>query len=571
MANSDIVGVECRFVLHVPTRNPDIADVHLVKEAVHYSDGTIKPTVRLIKNYQRPFWVTKPSFQNHKDKKEWEDVDKLLEYRCTQSELKFKVANALGKRWVKDSMRDLSSSPYLYGTDITSSALIKKEYLTKYPNVKSGCSVAIYDIETDVINGTEEIILATIAFDDKVFTAGTEAFFSGFSTPEIVVTEAFNKYLKDYIATTIFEFKVVKSPLEVIKAIFSKAHSWMPDFLAIWNMDFDIPRTIKAIEMAGENPEDILCDPRVPREYRRCFYKEGKKKKVTASGKVTPINPSSQWHTLILTASFYVIDAMCVYKHLRTPPNPEEPSYSLDSILKKELSITKLKFTVADAYSGLRWHEFMQANHKPEYAVYNAFDCMSILQLDKKNKDMSHTMSSFAGVTDFEKFTSNPRKIHDALHFYCIENNMIISASGSTPYMEIDDELTDEEGVEEGEETTKLEVLSLKNWIATLQTHLVVESGLKVISDDPNLKTLMRGYCFDSDCTSAYPSATIGCNVSKATTVKELSSIEGIPEHIFRIQNINLLSGPVNSVEYAVTMFGFPKLDDLLDEFKKSI
>jgi len=59
------------------------------------------------------------------------------------------------------------------------------------------------------------------------------------------------------------------------------------------------------------------------------------KKKVTASGQVKPINPALQWHTLILTASFYVIDAMCVYRQLRMAAQ-EEPS-NLNYILQKEL------------------------------------------------------------------------------------------------------------------------------------------------------------------------------------------------------------------------------------------
>ena len=43
----------------------DNDDVVLVKEKVHYSDGTVEPTIRLIKNYQREFYVTKKGFRNH--------------------------------------------------------------------------------------------------------------------------------------------------------------------------------------------------------------------------------------------------------------------------------------------------------------------------------------------------------------------------------------------------------------------------------------------------------------------------------------------------------------------------
>lgn len=52
---------------------------------------------------------------------------------------------------------------------------------------------------------------------------------------------------------------------------------------------------------------------------------------------------------------------MCVYRQLRMA-KAEEPSYSLDAILNKELGSRELKFEQADKYQGLEWHLFMQAN-----------------------------------------------------------------------------------------------------------------------------------------------------------------------------------------------------------------
>lgn len=65
----EIVGRECRFATHVPGKHYNDLDIHVVKEQVHLSDNTIKPNIRIIKNYPRPFWVTKPTFRNHKEKK----------------------------------------------------------------------------------------------------------------------------------------------------------------------------------------------------------------------------------------------------------------------------------------------------------------------------------------------------------------------------------------------------------------------------------------------------------------------------------------------------------------------
>ena len=48
-----IVGYECKNVIHIPRPSPDLPDVHLIKEVIHHKDGTLKPNIRLIKNFKR--------------------------------------------------------------------------------------------------------------------------------------------------------------------------------------------------------------------------------------------------------------------------------------------------------------------------------------------------------------------------------------------------------------------------------------------------------------------------------------------------------------------------------------
>lgn len=74
-------------------------------------------------------------------------------------------------------------------------------------------------------------------------------------------------------------------------------------------------------------------------------------------------------------------------------------------------------------------------------------------------------------------------------------------------------------------------------------------------------------FVFDSDEVSAYPSATMVLNVSKETTLKEIISIDGIDENVFRAQNLNFLLGSTNAVEYVTNMFNAPKPYELLDMF----
>ena len=70
----NVLGYECKHAIWCPAVGDNPNDLTLVKENIHYKDGTIKPNVRLIKNNKRDFYITKREFRNHSDKKEYEDV-----------------------------------------------------------------------------------------------------------------------------------------------------------------------------------------------------------------------------------------------------------------------------------------------------------------------------------------------------------------------------------------------------------------------------------------------------------------------------------------------------------------
>ena len=67
------------------------------------------------------------------------------------------------------------------------------------------------------------------------------------------------------------------------------------------------------------------------------------------------------------------------------------------------------------------------------------------------------------------------------------------------------------------------------------------------------------------DVSASYPNGEVCFNISKKTTLRELTNIVGIDEEVYRKQNMRLSAGHVNAVEYCSTMFGMPKLDELLN------
>lgn len=572
---------EIRFAIHIP-KNDYREDTHYVKKQIFYKDGTSEPKCFLVRDYLRPIWVTKQAHRNYKDKKEFSPREHLMEQKTTQSDINRTVAGLLGNPGLANNPNELKSSPYLYGYDQTSSSLIKLSSLKKNDFIQSAYSVSAFDIETDV--DTLEILMATVAkWGDNpgdpavVHSSILRRYLGDISIKDFKerLQKAIEKYLPEY-ANLKWEVRVFDSEPELLVDVFKVANEWACDFMAIWNVNFDIPRILDRLKVHNVNPIDVISDMNVPRKYRMCRYKQGPTKKVTASGIVKPINPSLQWHKFLSTTTFYVIDPMCVYRQLRMA-GQEEPSYSLDAILTKELKKRKLTFKEADHLKEANWHRFMQSTYPVEYTVYNFFDCLGMLELDEKTKDLSNSLPSFASMTDFANFNSNPKKIVDALFLFGLEKGKVVGTVGDTRKQEeqaeadlVSDELLEsEEGEdfdddeEESNDPKDYKGLGLKGWIQMLRQNYLVNDGLKILKEYPNVSTNARGMVFDVDATAAYPTATMVANVSKETNVNEPISIEGKSEEVFREQNLSLCLGGVNMLEYHSVMYSLPSIDQI--------
>lgn len=547
-------AIECRFAVYAKsTAEGDYRDIHLIKEQVHNEDGTITPNVRVVTNYERPFWVTKKGMQNHKDKKEWERKENVLEFKSTQTQLGQAVGKALGKAWFKGGLRELAESPYLYGTDILSTSIIKQSYKDRW-DLQTPYSVAVYDTETDVVHGTGQIMMATVSFKERVFTAVQKSFVAGYPNPIEKIRTIAERLLGDVLKrrNITLDIVIVDDEISVVKTTVAKCHEWRPDLLTAWNLAFDMDKIVEACDRAGVRPEDILSDPAVPNEFKSFRFKKGPAKKTTASGRVMNFKPAQRWHTVFCPSSFYWVDSMCIYKQVRIS-QPEESSYGLDYILKKNKLGGKLKFTEAEHLegNGLEWHKFMQSRYPLEYVVYNLWDCISVEELDEKTLDLQLSLPMFAGCTDFQHFNSQPKRAVNELHFFCMQNNRVIGTTASEMSNEMDEETA-----------------SLDGWIVMLPSHLVADNGLQIILEHPELRTNIRAHVGDLDVAASYPNGECVFNISKETTSKELLSIEGIDETTQRMGTINLSAGRTNAVEICTTLYSMPTFDMLLDAFQ---
>lgn len=549
----DVKGLECKHAFYVEANDGSKDDIVFVKERVHYKDGTTAPNIRVFENYKRDFYITKPNFRNHKDKKEWELESRLQKFSSTQSRLSETIAKLLGKNIKNADIRKLSRSQYLYGTDVSTPTLIKRNYMNHYSDCITPNNVAVLDIETNVLGGAEEIIIISLTYKDRSITVFTEDYIAGVRGDiEQQTRAAINKYIGAWVGprNTTFEIKSAPTPGDAVKMVMDRAHEWRPDFITIWNIDYDLPRCMKAVENSGYRLEDVFCDPSIPEKYRYCKYNRGKSKKITASNKEMTIPPADQWHWLDCPASFYFIDSMCTYRRLRIAAGME-PSYSLNAILDKHLGVRKLNFAEADGLSELEWHQFMQKHHKILYIVYNIFDCVAVELLDEQIKDLQSSISIQCEHSEYSKMPSQPRRTCDDLHFFVKERGYVIASTS--------DEMVDE---------LDKYVISMTDWIVTLPAHLTVANGLAVMPEIPGFKTLIRSHVADLDVSSSYPNTEDILNISKETTMRELCKIKGIPEFIQRQVGINITGGHVNAVEICNNVLQFPDMEVVLKQYQ---
>ena len=484
----NVVKRECKFVTHLEAKENIRPDIHLVKEYITYEDGSVVPNFNVIKNFKRDFYITKPHFQKYTQKKECEDLERLNKYQATESELGKLACNRLGGfRYVgKSSLWDAKKSPYLYGVEIDSRTILKHLYSEKYPNNFTPYSVAVLDIETNV--DTEEIILISVACSTKVYVGILESMLQGRRNVIEQLNYLYSKHIPetDISKNITPEFIICKTEPELIKTIMAKTHEIQPDFLAIWNMNYDIPYILSRCEKFKIDPLDIFSDPSLPKEYREFEYKQSQASRTTASGVVKIFSPWEQWHVVKSCSSYYIVDAMCAYYYVRVGSKQVPGGYSLNNILETELGskYKKLKFDhLNETHSeGIDWHRYMVNNYPLEYTIYNIWDVISVLELDNKTKDLAFSLPALSGDSSFDVFRSGPKKIIDALHFFYLERGKVLGIKRD---------------FEDKEEDPYL--LGLDGWIQLMKASRIKDLGLEVIEEDPSIKTAVRAALFDLD------------------------------------------------------------------------
>ena len=447
LKQEDIKGIEAKHITYVEHQEGKKEDLHLVKEVIHLKDGSRVTRVKPWYNYKRNFWVTAPGRRTHKEKKDYEYESNCIKYSTTQIEMPRAIQKVLGDYSLGPNprLRHLARSPYLYGSDISSSSCLKYDYQQRYPGLVSLNTVAGGDIETNVIDRDKDgqIICMSVTHKQHAFLCYLKDWVKDIPDPIKATQDKLEQIpeanaLKDSRKFTL-EVMVVDLPSQIVIECVRRLHKWQPDFFSFWNIDFDLPKMIRALEADGVDPAVVFSDPSVPKEYRYFYYKRGQDMMTTASGVSKSKGPEEQWHWVTAPASFQCIDAMSTYYNVRRAKG-RESSYRLEYILQKEIKAGKLNIPEAEHLDGIEWHRFMQKHYKIEYGIYNVIDSMRLEQLDEKTNDLALSVTMFSKTSDYGNFSSNPRRLCDDMHFWYLNRDpaCVIASSSDRMVSDID-------------------------------------------------------------------------------------------------------------------------------------
>lgn len=606
-------GFEAKHITYVVDQERGLSDMLIVKEVVHLDDGRRVPRLRFEENYKRPFWVTHKGRRNHEEKKDYEFISNLQEFKTTQLDLVKSIAKVLDiNPGHRPQQRVIQRNPYVYGADVNSSCCIKAEYRSKYPDTISFNTVGGGDIETDVVNGTDDIICMSVSHKENVRLVYLKSWIGDIADPVGETLAEAKRLIPSLLEERKLNIEVLiaDTPGQVVMRCIEMLHVWKPDWFAFWNMDFDMSKIIRALEKEGIDLATVFSDPTVPQKYKYFNYRKGNTQKTTASGKVMSINVEDRWNWVTHPATFQCIDAMTVYRITRLA-NGKDPSYALSAILKKELNdsyeskikapgdvqafidkandlvrgkggfvyyyindemvdnfhhdmvkvgdvcevkldFDKLKIRETDQHTGLRWHEVMQTKHKIIYGVYNIVDSIRLEQLDEKTKDLASSITMYSKNSDFKNFNSNPKRLCDDMHFWYLNrpNKSVIGTASDQMSTELD-----------------RFVIGHDDWIVTLPSYMAAAEGMDCVEEMRDYLTLIFTHVADLDIVSTYPNVSQILNIARETCVMEFCQIQGITEAFRREFGVNLTGGRVNAVEMTQKIMGAPAFDTMLDAY----
>lgn len=576
---NDILQRECKHASYSSHREYEQSDMLTVKEYITFNDHVRVPVVKCVKDYERPYWMTKAHLRDHPDKIEFEDLKNVDKYMTTQIKLKDDICYKQGYGNPRNPLRMLARSPYLYGLDVGPEVFYKRAYIDRYPDSFVPNHVTVIDAETNMDSEWKEPILWSKVTDEEIILYVSRSWANDISDYTGEVINQYNESIVEWVghikaklgnsdgSYPSFLDDVLKLPIRVVEgddhhhitnSMMADVHESNTDIITGWNFFFDMNVMAESFSRGGIDPAMAMSHPSVPVDYRMLYLRAGPAERVTSSGVKMNLEFQERWDKMLVTAGWKPTCAMQTHWQLRKAMGKESGGYGLDALLTRHLGTGKVNFKTEDSIipeGTAPWHVDMQKYHKVRYGVYCIFDSIGVKVKDWKDKDMESQISALAGACDYSNFNSQPTVNVADMLFEGIKHQEKVICSTS-------DKMEDENDAK---------LLGKDQWIVTLPCHLVHTPGLKVLKHLTDVESGIYMYNSDADVETTYPIAEIINNLSKETTVSEPCRVDGVNSDELRFVSVNITGGRINALEIMQNVCKLPKLDDWLDLFDSEV
>jgi len=434
--------------------------------------------------------------------------------------------------------KEVQSSPYAFGWNISPQVRMKCEYLEATPKDPTNLKLAVLDIETCVLDENRDGIIALSICDWSARVVhcfiDTTAWLR--EMDEKVLAEKTKTAYDEFVdglnpkARKIWDEKPVipkyyfcDGEKDLLIKTFQILHQIKPDFLAVWNLGFDCPYILNRLQYRQIDVANTVCHPDVPAKYRFVEWHEDK----SQVDHFTDV-----WHVLDAPGYTYWYDAMALYARIRKVQG-RDIKYTLDYIGNKIIGSGKMHFGANQS------HYLMQTNDKIGYCVYNTIDTLIPALMNAVTQDLS-TMLALADCSLIQDFSRQTVQLTAQFYSYLINQGKIPGACAGSIKQDIDNFIGNVGG-------------------AVLNPTLMLERGLAAVKESPN-KTNIFKLASDLDVSSFYPSMTIAANVSRETKVFTTLWMDGCPytlEQLEAEQNAKKQAEMAKeNAEYIYTIFG---------------
>lgn len=564
-----------------------------------------------VKNPKSPAFLAKAPPSYIREYMKEEDCKKIMvPYKGKE----FYLADALGMSNFKDDVLNkkyikemVYLNPSLYGADFNIVDTMLKDFLLKYekdPTMYDNIHQAYLDIETDVLKAPGNQDKQPIYMFATYFDKDNEVYLDYLVRDEygnqielkdktnwinkvkdnflreVDKNEKMNgkkfKTIKDNFMNIINNAKVIITHFEDEKEMIRTAWQRVmrekkPNFLQIYNADYDVSQSYRRYKYLGGDPADLFTCPEIGNYYNlHCktirqingTYRPPKEKKFN------PMNEEQWYETDTYTQ---IQDTQVIHYGLRTK---EEDGYSLDATTKRELGFGKLDYTkTAGSIFHLPYADFSLT------AEYNIRDTMLLKALELATDNMlANVIKRTWMATEWDRLFVSKSYCTNTFNYReskkgIIQRNEINAYLNKMP-REFYERLPNKLLLNLFDNINKKEDLA-GGYVA--DPNKIRKKGPEFIRGVPNYKA--HGRSIDIDAEAHYPSAIASNNIGLESIWNEIQYIKltegnvtefvnaALSEKLEQLKNPNYIAMKVinRDVVGLGELFGLPSLEKLTE------